>query len=118
MSDRNLLPISSSNRPKPGLSYGLTRRILWFIGAIAIMSLMSFFFLSKRQQITVFQTSETRKPPLYEGFQEVERHLLHYDAYEKNTSIKYFWAAQHSHSQCPFMVAFRIYVEKNIDMSW
>ncbi|KAL4062361.1 hypothetical protein V8B97DRAFT_1876294 [Scleroderma yunnanense] len=96
-SDMNLLPVTS-NKPTPGLTYGLTRRMLRFIGAVALMSLAAFFLLPKRPQLFVLRMSETRKPPLYENFREAERHLPHYDTYEKNTTVKYFWAAQHAHS--------------------
>jgi len=94
----NVFPLSSS-RLTPGLPY-VTRRKLRFIGAIAVVSLLAFFILLKRQRIPVFSL----KPPLYENFREVERHLPHYSIYEQNTTIKYFWAAQLMYGQFPFRV--------------
>lgn len=104
-SDANVLPITSSHRPTTPGPIGLTRRLLRYIGVLALMSLVALFILPKRQFIMVFKTSAagptgTRKPPLYERFREAERQLPHYDMYEKNRTVKYFWAAQHAHSEC------------------
>lgn len=76
---------------------GLTRRVLWFLCVVAAASIVALFILLKQQRLP-FQML-IRKPPLYDSFREAERNLPHYSIYEKNTTIKYFWAAQPVYGQ-------------------
>ncbi|KAG6329389.1 hypothetical protein ID866_9700 [Astraeus odoratus] len=103
--DGDVLPITSPKRVI-GPSYGLTRRILRLIVCLAVLlSLSAYLVLQNREhpeqsQSHVHQPSNdtNRLPPLYERFRERDRSLPHYDAYEQNRSVKYFWPAQHAHS--------------------
>ncbi|KAI6008585.1 hypothetical protein EDC04DRAFT_2581965 [Pisolithus marmoratus] len=96
----DVLPTTYSPKRPRGSSYGLTRRLLRWLAALAtVLALAAFFVLSHQAPPPPdLSIPEDRLPPLYEEFRRRELNLPHYDAYEKNSSIKYFWAAQHAHS--------------------
>lgn len=101
-SDGHVLPTTTHypKRPRGSFSYGLTRRLLRLLVALATVLAMTTIFVLSQQPPPPPDLSipDDRFPPLYEGFRQRERNLSHYDAYQKNSSIKYFWAAQHAHS--------------------
>lgn len=100
-SDGHVLPVTHPKRPRSPSSYGLTRRLLRSLVALAtVLVLTAFFVLSHEPPPPPPDLSipEDRLPPLYHDFRQRELNLPHYDAYENNSSIKYFWAAQHAHS--------------------
>lgn len=100
--DRALsLPLPLTSPPSSsGPRLGVTRPVLRFaVVFVVLLAATLLLALPNWRDIPALVTTfPHRLPPLYSDFRAREQRLAHYDAYETNRSIKYFWAAQHAHS--------------------
>ena len=77
-------------------SYGLTRRGFRLFGILVLSSVAVLLYIRWLDIVAAFLGP--RLPPLYKRVRAKENSLPHYKEYER-TTIKYFLAANHYHSE-------------------